>query len=716
MRRSRVAASIGHAAGAELERIRVSGRCFALLWLFMLLARALMFVYLSALALAYWAFATPIADNTRDAYRLPRPPQLRLTGLLLGACGLLFGWNVAQMAVASLAARRLRFSFPPPPARSESRRLSSLSLSASPWGWRRLARLLLCPVASLYHSLFSPHGLFGIHHPRFLQMLFLRELVEVASQALQAYYMSHLIPRPRLKHLSVALLVLNCWSTLLVHWLVPRRRSLQRVLCLTVDAAFDFVWAVALPCWLLLFYALELDPALGAFPMRRLANKEWMLSWQMEAQHLCVTSWADLLSTLMPCLSLFAAMRGICGMFEARADADADAAGPSLRHKPQVAPALPAAEKRDPEPLERAAAGHGDGHGQPSAAAQRVGHAVFFAAGLAVLGVHAWASLRSAMSDELRASCVVVMKPWFSSRQTCAYANINCARLRSRGPWRDARDASEVVAMQLARVDDPAALLSLVISHCENLTLPPGVRRLVGLTSLDIYNASLAAWPAQSALDRDAHPDLRTLGLLRVRTGGAFPRGLLSPLDVADVRLIATDLEDLPLELDALWPNLKYVSLEHGRVRAVPRLLASLPRLLRLGLTNNRLASVPASLPGDYRLLSLNRNPLQALPASLPRTETLSAVQFDHTNVSAVPQWLRDLLRAGSRSRPRVRVFGYATPLCAATDAASARERDGVQCHGPGLRDGGVFPFQEYEEIMALERPATEREVNSTWH
>ncbi|GLE05852.1 hypothetical protein PINS_up015033 [Pythium insidiosum] len=301
---------------SRLERIRVSRASFALLWLVIFLARCLMFVYLSALAVAYWLFATPIADNTRDTYRLPRPTQLRITGLLFGGCGLLFGWNVIQMTSASLVARHLSFARN---CDSGKRYYSSLWVVGELPRRQRVLQLLLWPVRFVYHVLLSPHGLFGIHHPRFMQMLFLRELVEVASQILQAYYMSHLIPRPRLKNITVALLVINCWSTMLVQWLVPRRLSMQRVLCLTVDAIFDFVWAVALPCWLLLFYALELDPMLGAFPMRRLASKSWMLSWQMEAQHVCVTSWVDLISNLMPCISLFAAMRGICGMFEDRA-------------------------------------------------------------------------------------------------------------------------------------------------------------------------------------------------------------------------------------------------------------------------------------------------------------------------------------------------------------------------------------------------------------
>ncbi|GLE05536.1 hypothetical protein PINS_up014559 [Pythium insidiosum] len=201
---------------SRLERIRVSRASFALLWLVIFLARCLMFVYLSALAVAYWLFATPIADNTRDTYRLPRPTQLRITGLLFGGCGLLFGWNVIQMTSASLASLPRR---------------------------QRVLQLLLWPVRFVYHVLLSPHGLFGIHHPRFMQMLFLRELVE---------------------NITVALLVINCWSTMLVQWLVPRRLSMQRVLCLTVDAIFDFVWAVALPCWLLLFYALEWKPSMSA--------------------------------------------------------------------------------------------------------------------------------------------------------------------------------------------------------------------------------------------------------------------------------------------------------------------------------------------------------------------------------------------------------------------------------------------------------------------
>ncbi|GLE05535.1 hypothetical protein PINS_up014558 [Pythium insidiosum] len=290
---------------------------------------------------------------------------------------------------------------------------------------------------------------------------------------------------------------------------------------------------------------------------------------------------------------------------------------------------------------------------------------------------------------------MVIMDPWFSSRKTCAYVNINCANLRQQSPWHEARDDSDIVALQVASIDEPSALFSLAISHCSNLKMPSSVRHLVGLTSFDIYNTTIVEWANSSALDRVAHPNLRTLGLIRVNTSSVFPVGLVHPLDIADLRLIATDLLDLPLELDALWPNLKYISLEHGHMREFPPLLASLPRILRLGVTNNQITSVPDTLPGAYRLLSLGRNPIRSLPTNMRTTETLSAMQFDHTNVSVVPNWLREVLRA----RPQVRVFGHETPFC---EMAGSAETYGVQCTGPGLRDEGIFPLIEFDELMAV--------------
>ncbi|GLE07057.1 hypothetical protein PINS_up016926 [Pythium insidiosum] len=75
---------------------------------------------------------------------------------------------------------------------------------------------------------------FSVQSEYFEVVFVLREIIEVVLQSLQAYQMSIHIPRLLLNRVFVTLLVLNCWSTLVVHHVV-NGKSEQRLLCLLAD-------------------------------------------------------------------------------------------------------------------------------------------------------------------------------------------------------------------------------------------------------------------------------------------------------------------------------------------------------------------------------------------------------------------------------------------------------------------------------------------------
>uniref|UniRef100_K3WQL0 Uncharacterized protein n=1 Tax=Globisporangium ultimum (strain ATCC 200006 / CBS 805.95 / DAOM BR144) TaxID=431595 RepID=K3WQL0_GLOUD len=165
-----------------------------------------------------------------------------------------------------------------------------------------------------YTKLFSPKGLLGIEHPCFEQILLARELVEILSQGYQVYTSSTLVPRRWVNDLSAILLVINCWSTCLVQAVVPKPLTRQRAVCLAVDTLLDFTWTVIIPFCICLPYAMAYDPDIRAFPDELLGDNSWQLSWQMDIQQLCITSWMDFIAKMVPCVGMLASTRSITGV------------------------------------------------------------------------------------------------------------------------------------------------------------------------------------------------------------------------------------------------------------------------------------------------------------------------------------------------------------------------------------------------------------------
>lgn len=60
----------------------------------------------------------------------------------------------------------------------------------------------------LYDSVFSRRGLLGVEEKYFAVIYIIRELFETVLQSIQAYHM--LVPRVRVNHFFVSIIVLNC--------------------------------------------------------------------------------------------------------------------------------------------------------------------------------------------------------------------------------------------------------------------------------------------------------------------------------------------------------------------------------------------------------------------------------------------------------------------------------------------------------------------------
>lgn len=695
----------------RLSRIRLHTPWFRVVWVAFFLLRVVLFVYLTGLTLAYWFMSTVIFAGFRNLYDLPGSTTMLTISGLFSVGALMSGSQLVRMVRFSFKHRRLVFQ-PRQSVHAPVTHLTATRVSPS-FLWHR--------VRSLYNSVLGPRGLLGIEHPYFFQLLVVRELAEITLQGYQAYTTSTHVPRRWMNHFVTALLVLNCWSTLLVHAFGPQSLAVQRVVCLAVDIVLDFSWTVVVPSCLVIPYAVAFDPAIHALPDRLQADKVWSLSWEMELQQVCVTSLLDLLSTLLPCTSMLMSTRTITGLIdEKRTVISPTAAPPSLSKQdarrdihdlcrslaPTVGDILQAAPPPGPLTVPISAVNSPTSRIESSAYASRSRSAartrrirvrvgshflLFFALGIAVLSVHVYAVVTGNRLNS-DPGCLVQMRPWFTRQYACAYADIDCVAGRSGHPS-DRADTGVVdsdrneVADRLAAFH-PSTLRYLRISHASALKVPAVLSRYSGLHLLEIYNATIDDWPIAAALTTHTHPHLRRFSLVRTNLS-VLPEALARDAPFVFADLVATNLTTLPDSVHANWRAVQYITFEHGQLRELPRGIAAFQSLERLSLCDNLIETLPSGLSTTYGVLNVARNPLRALPETSGDTPRLRLLTFEFTRVATVPTWVENAVRARGT---KLLFYGHESAYCStAQQQHLANDASVVNCATQSLRVNGHF-------------------------
>lgn len=689
----------------RIGRIRLPSLWFRAAWIVVFVVRLVMFCYMLGLGLAYWFMASPVLASTRSAYDLPGSRAFSAISVFLCVGAVVYAVQLYQMLRFSIKQRRLAFrSQSPPLERAFIQQRHSLLRS----GWSS--------CASLYSQVLGPKGLLGIEHPFFPQVLVLRELSEILLQGYQTYTLTTSVPRRWISDLAVALLVLNCWSTLLVHALGPKSLTAQRALCLAVDTALDFGWSVVIPVCIVAPYAAAYDPVLRAFPDHLLADYRWQLSWEMDVQQVCITSVLDFVSSLLPCASILLTSRSITRIIDEK----------QARVLPERS--LPALSKHDgvrrPDPTQlvtpvpvvvrsrsrsstsrsrnlsitatllsiggriRSGSIRRSAHapGLHRRRREQIGsHLAFFIAlGLLIIGVHVYA-VTVADDHSVISGCVVQVRPWFTRRHECVYANVNCA---------DDGDDRPELAARLAALQ-PRALRYLVIAHASRLTVPRAITRFSNLRMMEIYNSTVVEWPLNAAITARTQPQLRRLGLIRTNLS-RLPDALVAhEAPFVFVNLVATNLTTVPDAALASWRALRYFNMEHGRLRALPPAIAAMAALQRLSVCDNEIAELPPALPGAYTALNVARNPLRALPETLRDISRLRLLTFERTCVTVAPSWLADAIAAHGA---RLTVAGVGSPLCASGGGANAT----TACAAPSRYVDGHYLLAAVARFMPV--------------
>ncbi|KAJ0401176.1 hypothetical protein ATCC90586_006195 [Pythium insidiosum] len=495
-------------------------------------------------------------------------------------------------------------------------------------------RALWAPRA-VHRVLFSRHGLFGVESRHFEVIFLSREVIETLLQTYQAYRMSCKLPRVWLNRSFVALLVLNAWTTPLLHMILPHNMVLQRMLCILADILLDFASTVGVSTFLALPYVRIYDPALHSFPNLLIYTDRWLIQWINETQIVLFSSWSDAGSRLIFSLSLLGCLQDVKDLLETkRATASKDVAVVP-QHRTSVASSF---------------------HQSKRKGCRRLIYFMMMAHGCVVLAAHLHAELKPRPP-----SCVLELRPWFVKRPGCSFVELSC---HPKNPDRLKLGRADEITAVLREIDR-TGLEHFTLRHCQAVEMPPLLQTLPWLIGAKIYNSSIVSWPFDAAFDADRHRHLRLFYGIRVTLPNeTLPDGLMSPRFpplLLDIELVFTNLARLPDHLDAIWPTAMTLYFEFGRLDHVPPVLYRLQPYM-LVLSGNPLPAVPAELimlRGLDTLVVRHLN-TSGLPSDgVNATEnTLTWFFFDYSDVPVFPDWM-DAAFISTRL-----VSGGCTPAC----------------------------------------------------
>ncbi|KAG6951143.1 hypothetical protein JG688_00013865 [Phytophthora aleatoria] len=161
-----------------------------------------------------------------------------------------------------------------------------------------------CRISSAYKAALVKSGLIGVNGPYFDVVLLWREVVETALQTQQAYKMSLLLPRTQLNRSYIVLLVLNCWSTALVHSAFHAHSATRRLCAIVCDCVLDLVTSVGITATILVIYSSDFDFDENGFPVVKWYEDVWIVHAINEFNFVMVASWGDLIMRVVFALSM----------------------------------------------------------------------------------------------------------------------------------------------------------------------------------------------------------------------------------------------------------------------------------------------------------------------------------------------------------------------------------------------------------------------------
>lgn len=486
-----------------------------------------------------------------------------------------------------------------------------------------------------YEALAGRYGLLGVENAHYDSINLMRELLQTLWQTYQAYWMSVLLTRKWLNNLYVACIVVNCWSTPLVHFAIKKSGNVlkERVVLLATDIVLDLITTVVLPSALFVPYYQDFNVVIKDFPQANWYDPKWFINMIFEFQLLFVQSWRDLAFRMCFAANLLGCMDVVKSLLEETPRKRGRSRSQQQRATAAVEPKQ--AENSAPEVVTDA---NNPAREPPTREArlQTFAYGVLVMLGLLVLLSHLQANFKSSSS-----LCVQEVHPWFTRKPACFYFELNCARANVSG-------SAPEIDLLLDEID-ALVLASFDIVHCPALELSAKLKSFPRLIVLTVSFSNIVRWDSTASLTGASHPHLRNLNFYGTNfTNGALPEGILSsdPLShLTQVNIVYANLERLPDDLDAKWPNLAFFYCEMTQLTEFPAVLTKSPAIVDLSLVGNQIREIPSEIFANNNLygLYLNANSdLSELPAGgdqkLP--EAFMAGEFYGTNLSTLPEYV----------------------------------------------------------------------------
>lgn len=729
----------------ELLFLEVRPPVFAAIWIGMICIHVFCGMILALQTQLYMYMTNPYMSYYVHLIKPNIVSKYRAAAGVFGALSALH-WNVVlRLCYYSIKQRKFAF-FPAghydPPRRPE--RTPHTKPGPSTCWTRFKARMHSVSVAC-----FSRRGVLGVESRFFYVYFYLREGIELTSQIYQAYRASLLVARPWVNNLSVAVIIVNCFSTPIIQFYYKKQPEMRRIYLLAIDAILDFVVAIVVPLSIFEPYARAFDLETHTFPRDKLYDHKWFVNAVLENQEVFVISTLDLCFKIIPHLSIRGCLKKVRALVRKDTSVTSVVVDPTDRanswsKKVVSASALSASERsqrfqakidrfHERQRLAKAQAVAGaraaaeattDDDAVASAkrgalaaanalvrakeALSRLIHkyagkllrALFLVVGCAIILFHGLAFRTSYYGD--KHGCWQIMRPWFATKLACSVYEVDCSRLHSgRGAL---GNASEVEAV--LRKLQPSSVAALLFTHCPGLEVPPIIREYNHLLSIDIYNSTLLAWPAEAALTHATNPLTVSLSFVRVHfSGGALPAGVTSddfPDGLFDVEISTTNLADLPSDLDTKWNRMTKLFVENSALTHFPATLTRL-RAEKLSLEGNAIAALPDELFLDevdqrYMVLALSKNPLAALPAAGGAQAAITYLHVHNTNVTVFPDWVYDKLAAGDVTQ----IYAHDTPFCASKSAEDVAALHGVGAAITCLSTADADPLDDADGLYPL--------------
>ncbi|KAL3660519.1 hypothetical protein V7S43_014663 [Phytophthora oleae] len=617
------------------EVVQFSYWFFLLCWVIILSVHIVTCVYTALYSYSYWKLQETYLNDYLETFQIGMPPPYHRTIAIVHAImSALHALCIILMLGGSLWQRSLVFTpwascyAKEKPQEENSDRTSSAA-------------------AKVFNILSDRHGFFGVNGAHFHSLLIVREVIETGLQTVQAYRMSVLLPRTLLNRFYVILLVINCWSSVLVYSVFFKGdEARRRFICIVLDGVLDLMACMGVELLIVLSYASQYNVPLQGFSDYLWRNDLWAARVLNEFRMVVVVSWLDLVSRTIFTLGLIATTTNIKELLQ-RLPRNKNQVNTGERLS-SVAPSLSKSATRTASQQNLLANTRDTCRNR----LLRAAHLVFGVLGVIVLALHITASVQPMLPQ-----CILQVRPWATSKPSCYLVGLDCYMLGISGTKEETKGKwSEF---------DSSTVVQILISHCPKLEIPDSFNEFHGLHGVKVYNSTIIDWGESAAFTSANHPNILSLYLARVNmTDGRLPTGFQSedfPQNLYDFEFCVTNLRTVPNDLDAKWPKKAYVQIEYSQLTAITEVLLRLePKFL--AVTGNPITQVPPDIfeiPGLITL-GLGQMPLSELPRNVTSlSSSISIIFLDETGISFFWPWMDNLTTKETWS-----VLASGSPYC----------------------------------------------------